>query len=107
MHIITKKHLNAAGEKYRDAASEIRSWYKIASAANWQNFQQMRQTFPDVDSVDGYVIFNIRHNRYRLVTIIRYPKTKDGRATQGRIYIRSFLTHKEYDDRKNWDKGVI
>jgi len=107
MHIITRKHLNAAAEKYRDAASEIRSWYKIASAANWQNFQQVRQTFPDADSVEGYVIFNIRHNRYRLVTIIRYSKLKDGRTTQGRIYIRSFLTHKEYNDRRNWDKGVL
>ena len=30
--------------------------------------------FKDADFVDGYVIFNIRHNRYRLVTVIPYAK---------------------------------
>ena len=25
---------------------------------------------------------------------------------EGHIYIRSFLTHKQYDNPANWDKGV-
>jgi len=50
--------------------------------------------------------FNIRRNRYRLVTIIHYSRQKGGRITEGHVYIRSLLTHKQYDDRKNWDKGV-
>jgi len=43
---------------------------------------------------DGYAIFNIRQNRYRLVTIIHYAREKDDRITEGHIYIRSFLTHR-------------
>ena len=31
----------------------------------------------DAESVDGYVIFNIRHNRYRLITVIHYAKTRN------------------------------
>ena len=31
--------------------------------------------FKDADSVDGYVIFNIRQNRYRLITVIHCAKT--------------------------------
>ena len=58
----------------------------------------------DADSVDGYVVFNIRHNRYRLITIIHYAKTTSERQTQGHVYIRSFLTHEEYDNRSNWDR---
>jgi len=42
----------------------------------------------------------------RLVTIIHYSRQKGGRITEGHVYIRSLLTHKQYDDRKNWDKGV-
>lgn len=38
--------------------------------------------------------------------IIHYARVKDGRTTEGHIYIRSFLTHKQYDNPANWDKGV-
>jgi mRNA interferase HigB len=64
----------------------------------------VKQTFPDADCVDGYVIFNIRHNRYRLVTVVHYSKVHNGQQTMGHIYIRSFLSHREYDRRENWDK---
>ena len=54
--------------------------------------------------MDDYVIFNIRGNRYRLVTVVHYAKLKAGRQTKGHVYILSFLTHKEYDNQENWDK---
>jgi mRNA interferase HigB len=28
----------------------------------------------------------------------------EGEQTKGHVYIRSFLTHKEYDNPDNWDK---
>jgi mRNA interferase HigB len=73
-------------------------------AVRWRNFDDVRGMFKDADLVDGYVIFNIRHNRYRLVTVIHYAKTMDKRQTLGHVYIRSFSTHKEYDNRRNWDR---
>jgi mRNA interferase HigB len=106
MHIVTRKHLAQAEEDYPEAAREIRAWYKIACAARWQNFVEVRQVFKDADDVDGYVIFNIRQNRHRLVTIFDYSRRKEDRVTEGHIYIRAFLTHREYDNRANWDKGV-
>ena len=106
MHVVTRKHLVEAEEQYPETAREIRAWYRIASSARWRNFVEVRQVFKDADDVDGYVIFNIRQNRYRLVTIIHYAREKEGRITQGHIYIRSFLAHRQYDNRANWDKGV-
>ncbi|MGH9401888.1 MAG: type II toxin-antitoxin system HigB family toxin [Terriglobia bacterium] len=106
MHIITEKHLNRAMEQYPDAAREIAAWRKIVKGGRWRNFVEVRQVFKDADAVKGHVIFNIRQDRYRLVTIIHYSREKDGRLTEGHVYIRSFLTHKEYDDPANWDKGV-
>jgi mRNA interferase HigB len=106
MHIVTAKHLNEAAQQYPDAAHEIQAWHKLAKDARWRNFTEVRQVFKDADDVDGYVIFNIRHNRYRLVTVIHYSREKEGRITEGHIYIRSFLTHKQYDNRANWNKGV-
>ncbi len=104
MHVVTRKHLAEAEECYPDAAREIRSWYKIVSQVRWRNFTEVRQVFKDADLVDGYVIFNIRQNRYRLITIVHYAREFEGQTTMGHIYIRSFLTHRQYDNRANWDK---
>ena len=91
-------------EQYPDAADEIKAWVGIVEAVRWHNFAEVRQWFKDADIVEGYVIFNIRRNRYRMVTVIHYSKTVEGRETEGHVYIRSFLTHKEYEKRSNWDK---
>lgn len=104
MVIITRKHLAQAASKYKDAAGEIAAWAAIVSQVRWKNFAEVQATFPDADSVDGYVIFNIRHNRYRLITVIHYSKKLADRTTQGHVYVRSFLTHAANDNRKNWDK---
>jgi mRNA interferase HigB len=89
---------------YKDAANEIKAWVVVAEAVRWRNFAEVRSVLKDADSVDGYVIFNIRRNRYRLVTVVHYAKTSEGKQTKAHVYIRSFLTHKEYDNRRNWDR---
>ncbi|MDX6459850.1 MAG: mRNA interferase HigB [Acidobacteriaceae bacterium] len=104
MYIVTRRHLNEAAQRYQDAANEIRAWATIVEAARWRNFSEVRSMFTDADYVDGYVIFNVRKNRYRLVTIIHFSKTRDKKQTAGHVYIRSFLTHKEHDNPKNWDR---
>ena len=106
MNIVTRKHLVEAQERYQDAAKEIQAWFVVAKAARWRNFLEVRQVFKDADDVDGYVVFNIRKNRYRLITVIHYSRFKDDRITEGHVYIRSVLTHKDYDNKANWEKGV-
>jgi mRNA interferase HigB len=101
---VTLKHLSQASKSYPDAANEIRAWVAIVKAVRWHNFPDVRGAFNDADNVRGYVIFNIRQNRYRLVTVIHYAKTNAQERTQGHVYIRSFLTHKEYDNPRNWDR---
>jgi len=104
VHIVTRKHLKEAISAYPDAAKELRAWVAIVESVRWHNFSEVRGMFKDADDVDGYVIFNIRHNRYRLITVIHYAKTTKERKTDGHVYIRSFLTHKEYNVRRNWDR---
>ena len=102
MHIVTLKHLSEAMKTYPDAKNEIEAWVRIVEAVRWHNFVEVLSMFKDADNVDDYVIFDIRHNRYRLVTVIHYAKTE--KKTDGHVYIRSFLTHKEYENRSNWDR---
>ena len=102
MHIVTRRHLSEAIERYPDAANEIKAWVGIVEAVRWHNFAELRGTFKDADSVEGYVIVNIRQNRYRLITVVHYAKTTAEKQTEGHVYIRSFLT--QYDNRNNWDR---
>jgi len=95
VYIVTLKHLKEAMERYPDAANEIKAWTGIVKGVRWHNFDEVRSMFKDADSVDDYVVFDFRHNRYRLITVIHYAKTTDERKTEGHVYIRSFLTHKE------------
>jgi mRNA interferase HigB len=104
VHVVTRKHLSEAIKSYPDAANEIKAWLGIVEAVRWRNFEEVRGIFRDADLVDGYVVFNIRHNRYRLITVIHYAKTTSERQTEGHVYIRSFLTHKQYGNRTNWDR---
>jgi mRNA interferase HigB len=104
VHIVTRRHLKEAIEDYPDAAKELEAWTGIVAAVRWHNIEEVRQMFTDADSVDGYVIFNIRGKRYRLVTVIHFAKTAKKKRTDGHVYIRSLLTHKEYDSPSNWDK---
>ena len=90
VHIVTRKHLRDAMERYPDAANEIKAWVGIVEAVRWHNFAEVHDMFKDADSVDGYVIFNIRRSRYRLITVVHYSRTTDEKETEGHVYIRSF-----------------
>ena len=106
MHVVTRRHLLKASLLYPDAAKEIASWYKIVKAARWQSFVEVRRTFADADLVEGHTVFNLRHNAYRMITVIHFARVKHDTTTEGHVYIRSVLTHKQYDNPANWHKGV-
>lgn len=104
MYIVSRRHLGEAITQYPGAATEIEAWVSIVEAVRWHNFAEVRAMFKDADYVNGYVVFNIRRNRYRLITVIHYAKTTEERQSDGHVYIRSFLTHKGYDNPGNWDR---
>ena len=87
MHIVTRRHLREA-ETCPDAANEIMAGTSVVESVRWHKFAEVRRTFKNADPLEGYVIFNIRHNRYRLVTVVHYAKTTKERQTQGHVYIR-------------------
>jgi mRNA interferase HigB len=104
VHIVTRRHLSEAIAEHPDAESEIKAWVRVVENVRWHNFAEVRSMFKDADYIDGYVVFNISRNRFRLIAVIHYAKTTDQLQTEGHIYIRSFLTHAEYVNRANWDR---
>ena len=81
--------------KSRDTSEEVASWFKNAKAARWDNIHDVRQSFADADQIGQVLVFNIRHNRYRLIATVFYPTRT--------IYVKALLTHREYD-REEWKK---
>jgi mRNA interferase HigB len=90
MVIITKKTLSDFADKNPEAALPLNNWYSIAKNADWGKLADIKRVFNNVDYVgnDRYV-FNIKGNKFRLVTLIFFDKRT--------IFIRFVGTHAEYD----------
>jgi len=92
MHIITRKRLLEFSKKHPDSEEPLDRWYRIVKQSNYKSFAELRKTFPTVDQVGSFTVFNIGGNKYRLIAYIVFS-TK-------RVYIRNILTHPEYDKGK-------
>lgn len=93
MRIIAKPVLREFWMQNVSAEISLLDWYKQSKKANWTNLPGIKKVFSHADLVGKCVVFNIGGNKFRLITKINY------RAKI--IYIRSILTHKEYDQ-DNW-----
>jgi mRNA interferase HigB len=94
--------LIAAVTRYPDARTAIENWQAITTDALWRSLHEVRLTYPHADGVtlsSGTVVtvFNIRGNKYRLLTVISYPAQI--------VSVRFFLTHAEYDKEK-WKRQL-
>ena len=90
MVIISKTKLVEFGGRHPDAIESLNEWWRKAKEMDWSNSQDVKNTFNSVDSVgnDRYV-FNIRKNKYRLVTMIHFQVRT--------VYVRFVGTHAAYD----------
>jgi mRNA interferase HigB len=93
VRIISRRALLAFAKIHADAGRPLDAWYRIAKAARWSNLGDVRATWPSADVVGGLTIFNVKGNSYRLIARIDY-RTRI-------VYVRSVLTHAEYD-RGDW-----
>ena len=89
MHIISRKALRQFWEQHSDSKQALVRWFKIVRHADFQDFSELRSTFPSADKVGQWIMFNIGGNKYRLITAIHFNRDK--------VYIRHVLTHQEYD----------
>ncbi|MBQ6286236.1 MAG: type II toxin-antitoxin system HigB family toxin [Bacteroidales bacterium] len=94
MRIIAKKTLVAFYKTHEDAETALEEWYEKTENAEWDNFAQVKKTFNSADMVgNNRIVFNIKGNQYRLVTLVLF-KIK-------MVYIRFIGTHSEYDNIKD------
>jgi len=92
MHIITRKRLNEFADKYPETRRALVDWYRLMKQNNFSSFAELRSMFSSADQVGKLTVFNIGGNKVRLIAAIHYNRKK--------VYIRSVLTHEEYDEDK-------
>ncbi len=96
MRIISRKAISEASAKHTEWSASLNAWYKITKGADWKNFADVRNSWKNSDTVGRFVVFDISHNKCRLIASIKYEWKV--------VYIRRILSHAEYD-RKEWQKG--
>ncbi len=77
-------------EQHADARSTLEFWYDTVESNNFSNPNVVIAFFKNADSVgNGRIVFNIAHNKYRLIAKFQYEKQF--------VFVRFIGTHKEYD----------
>jgi mRNA interferase HigB len=92
MRIIAKKHYMVFCFELNIDTTPFDRWHDTIKRTDFNTPAELKKLFPSADFVSGATVFNIGGNKYRLITKIDYQSKK--------VYIRSVLTHKEYDKGK-------
>jgi mRNA interferase HigB len=72
------------------ARGQYDAWRAIAETAQWNTPEEVKKSHPKASVLKGSrVVFNIKANDYRLVSLVDYKA--------GIVMIRFFGTHEEYD----------
>jgi mRNA interferase HigB len=93
MRIVSRKAIRDAVVRHSEWNASLNAWCKIAKSADWKNFAEVRNSWRNSDVVGRFVVFDIGHNRCRLIAVIKYRWKM--------VYIRRILSHAEYDQ-KDW-----
>jgi len=93
MRIVSRKAIREATARHSEWGASLNAWFKVASHADWESFADVRNSWRRSDIVGRFVVFDISHNRCRLIATINYKWKM--------VYIRQVLSHAEYDE-KEW-----
>lgn len=96
MWVVSLRRLREFWAGHARAEGPLRAWFTLASAAEWENFADLRGTFPAADLVGNCVVFNVGGNHYRLIARVFFSSHK--------VYVLRVMTHVEYD-REDWAAG--
>jgi len=90
LRVISRKTLVQFWTKHRDAEQPLKAWFREAGQAHWSSPNELKQQFPSASILSSNrVVFNIKGNTYRLITMINFD--------YGQVFIRFVGTHAEYD----------
>lgn len=90
MRAIAVRTLRDFWTRHSDAKAPLRSWFAIASRANWRSPTDVKAAYRNASFIaNNRIVFNIVGNDYRLVAAVHYNRSM--------MYIRFVGTHRDYD----------
>ena len=96
MRIVNLNAIREATAKHSEWGASLNAWHKVTKNGDWKSFAEVRSSWKNSDVVGRFVVFDISHNRCRLIATIKYKWRM--------VYIRRILSHAEYDE-KEWQKS--
>ena len=72
MRIVSRKAIREATAKHSEWSASLNAWYKIAKNADGKNSAEVRNSWRNSDVVGRFVVFDIRHDKCRLLATIKY-----------------------------------
>lgn len=92
MRILGQVALQKAARKHAEVANALAMWRGVVAAAGWTNFAQLKADFPSADYVPPFTVFNVKGNKYRLITLVDYSERI--------VVLHDVLTHAMYSKGK-------
>lgn len=90
MRILTIWKIKDFWIKYPDAEASLKTRYEENEKRSFETPNEVISLFKNSDIIgDGRIVFNICHNKYRLVAKYEYSKKL--------VFVRFVWTHNEYD----------
>ncbi len=90
MRLVGAIRLAEFAGRHADAKPDLEAWRLEVQAANWSTPHELKARYPKATLIGARdVVFNIRHNRYRLHVTVDYQS--------GSVVVRRIGTHAEHD----------
>lgn len=89
-NIIAIKNIVSFYKNHPDSRVSLENWIAITKNEDWEKPSDVISTFPNADTLkDNRIVFNIAHNKYRLIVKISYVRKW--------VFIKFIGSHSEYD----------
>ena len=94
MRIFTRGTLKQFWDNHADARPALEFWYDSVEKTSFKSPVEVLNFFKNADTVgNGRIVFNVAHNKYRLIAKFEYEKQL--------VFVRFLGTHAEYDRIRN------
>lgn len=91
MRVVNIRYIHEFSTAHPDAKSALASWLAELEEADWKTPIDLKSRYPSASILSGKrVVFNIKGNRFRALTLIDYES--------GVVFLKELGTHAEYDE---------
>jgi mRNA-degrading endonuclease HigB of HigAB toxin-antitoxin module len=72
MRIVSRKAIREASAKHSEWSASLNAWFKITKNADWRDSADVRNSRKNSDVAGRFVVFDVSHNRRRLIATSKY-----------------------------------